>query len=291
MQEGRSEPIRHPRADAYAVLMNGIPLPSGSVPEPGETALIPVVVSYASDTPRHDAAFTEELRELAENAAVFIRDAGLDARWVNAAAPDADARDLVSHAAGVVVLGGADVDPAMYGAAPDGTWMDSSDAAADAFEAALMREALERGIPLFTICRGTQLLNVVRGGTLVQDLGAGIHREPNQDMVTHPVAVHPDTRLAGVLGAGAHDVRSGHHQAVERLGEGLVVGAVAPDGVVEAIELPDAGWVIGVQWHPEDVVSEPSQLRLLLADFAAAARSAAAPGAVSEPGREAAELV
>ncbi|WP_344738365.1 gamma-glutamyl-gamma-aminobutyrate hydrolase family protein [Microbacterium awajiense] len=257
--------------------MSGIPEASGSVTEPGAHAMIPVVVSYASETTRHDAAFTRELRELAENASIFLRRAGLEARWVNAAAPDAGTRELVERAAGVIVLGGADVDPALYDATPDGTWMDSSDASADAFEAALMREAIARDMPLFTICRGTQLLNVVRGGTLVQDLGSGIHREPNDDMVTHAVAVHPDTRLAGVLGAGAHDVRSGHHQAIDRLGDGVVVSAVAPDGVVEAIELPDARWAIGVQWHPEEVASDPSQLRRLLADFArAAARPAAA---------------
>ncbi|GAA0499333.1 gamma-glutamyl-gamma-aminobutyrate hydrolase family protein [Microbacterium aurantiacum] len=237
---------------------------------------IPVIVSYSSETPRHDAAFADELRALAAGAATAIAEAGLEARWVNAAAPHSDAHDLLATAHGVIVLGGADVDPSLYGATPDGAWMDSADAAADAFEAALLREALERGVPVFTICRGTQLLNVVRGGTLVQDLGAGIHREPNQDMVTHPVAVHPGTRLAAVLGTGTRDVRSGHHQAVDALGEGLVVSATAPDGVIEAIEGRDtgrdAGWVVGVQWHPEDAGSDPAQLRLLLADFAAAAR-------------------
>lgn len=274
--------------------MTGTPQASDAAVEGADHALIPVIVSYVSETPRHDAAFAQELRELADNAAIFFDDAGLAARWVNAAAPDADARALVAQAAGVIVLGGADVDPAMYGATPDGTWMDSSDAGADAFESALMREALERDIPLFTICRGTQLLNVVLGGSLVQDLGSGIHREPNDDMVTHTVAVHPDTRLAAVLGAGAHDVRSGHHQAIDRLGEGVVVSAVAPDGVVEAIELPEARWAIGVQWHPEEVASEPTQLRRLLADFAAAAAAPVAPvpaTSAAGPGVEAAELV
>lgn len=234
--------------------------------------MIPVVVSYASQTPRHDAAFAAELRALAEGAAAAIAAAGLEARWVNAAAPDADPSDLVAGARGVIVLGGADVDPAMYGATPEGAWLDSTDAAADAFEAALVRGALDRGVPLFTICRGTQLLNVVCGGTLVQDLGDGMHREPNQDMVTHPVEIHAGTHLAEVLGGGAHEVRSGHHQAVGTLGTGLVVSAIAPDGVVEAIEGQDARWIVGVQWHPEEAESDPAQLRLLLADFASAAR-------------------
>ncbi|MEV8272326.1 gamma-glutamyl-gamma-aminobutyrate hydrolase family protein [Microbacterium sp. NPDC077184] len=233
---------------------------------------VPILVSYSSKTPRHDAAFAEELRTLAEGAAIAIAEAGLEARWVNAAAPHADARDLAATARGVIVLGGADVDPALYGATANGTWMDSADAAADTFEADLMRAAIERDLPLFTICRGTQLLNVVCGGTLIQDLGAGIHREPNQDMVTHPVDIHVGTRLAAVLGSGIRDVRSGHHQAVDALGVGLIVSATAPDGVVEAIESADDRWILGVQWHPEDAGSDPVQLRLLLADFAAAAR-------------------
>ncbi|MDZ8160750.1 gamma-glutamyl-gamma-aminobutyrate hydrolase family protein [Microbacterium aquimaris] len=260
--------------------MNGPTLPAQL---PAEHAMIPVVVSYASETARHDAAFADELRALAQGAARAISATGLDARWVNAAAPDADADDLVAAARGVIVLGGADVDPALYGAHPDGAWMDSADAAADAFEAALIGGALERGVPLLTICRGTQLLNVVCGGTLIQDLGDGMHREPNQDMVTHPVEIHAGTHLAEVLGAGAHDVRSGHHQAVGTLGTGLVVSAIAPDGVVEAIEGQDARWIVGVQWHPEEAESDPAQLQLLLADFASAARESGP--IVDEPAR------
>ncbi len=233
-----------------------------------------VVVSYSSSTPRHDARFARDLRALADVAGAAALEAGLDVRWVNAAAPDLPARDLVDAAQGVIVLGGADVDPAMYGVEPDGAWMASSDAAADAFESALMRSALDAGKPLFTICRGTQLLNVVRGGTLVQDLGAGMHRDPDPaaPMATHAVEVRAGTRLAGILGAGSCDIRSGHHQAVDRLGDGLVVSATASDGVVEAIELPGEAWVVGVQWHPEDPAADPAPLRALLAGFARALR-------------------
>jgi putative glutamine amidotransferase len=235
-----------------------------------------VVVSYSSETPRHDAEFARELRELAAGAAAAAAEVGIALRWVNAAAPDAEAAALVAGAAGVIVLGGADVDPAMYGDAPDGTHVGSMDAAADAFEAGLMRCALAAGTPLLTICRGTQLLNVVLGGSLVQDLGQGMHVVDEVPMITHPVRVHAGTRLAGIVGAGTHDIRSGHHQAVNRLGDGHVVSATAPDGVIEAIELPDA-WVIGVQWHPEDVGGDPAPLRALLTDFARAAVVVPAP--------------
>ena len=234
---------------------------------------LPVVVSYSSATPRHAEDFARELRELADIAGAAAREAGLDVTWVNAAAPDAAAADLVSRAAGVIVLGGADVDPAMYGESPAGTWTESTDAAADAFEIELIRAAIDGSLPLFAICRGTQLLNVALGGSLVQDLGAGIHRDPDPDvpMVTHDVGVRAGTRLASILGAGAHGIRSGHHQAVDRLADGLVVSATAPDGVVEAIELPGDAWVVGVQWHPEDAGADPVPLRALLAAFAAAA--------------------
>jgi len=235
---------------------------------------IPVVVSYSSSTPRHTADFAGELRELAAVAGAAARDAGLDVTWVNAAEPGTAAADLVSRTAAVIVLGGADVDPAGYGQAPAGTWMDQSDAAADAFEIALVRATIDAGLPLFAICRGTQLLNVALGGSLVQDLGAGMHRDPDPavPMVTHAVDVRAGTRLAGILGAGAHDIRSGHHQAVDRLADGLVVSATAPDGVVEAVELPGEAWVVGVQWHPEDPAADPAPLRALLAALAIAAR-------------------
>lgn len=234
-----------------------------------------VVISYSSETPRHDADFAAELRELAAGAAAAAAEAGIPLRWVNAAAPDAEPAALAAEAGGVIVLGGADVDPAMYGEAPDGTHTGSMDAAADAFEGGLMRCALDAGIPLFTICRGTQLLNVVLGGSLVQDLGQGMHVIDETPMITHPVEVRAGTRLADIIGAGAHDIRSGHHQAVDRLGDGLVVSATAPDGVIEAIELPGA-WVVGVQWHPEDAGGDPGPLRALLADFARAAAAAPA---------------
>ena len=181
---------------------------------------------------------------------------------------------------------GEGIDPALYGQAPAGAHVRSMDAAADMFECELMRRALDAGRPLLTICRGMQLLNVVLGGTLVQDLGEGIHVRDDVPMISHPVHVHPGTRLAGIVGAGAHDIRSGHHQAVDRLGAGLAVSATAPDGVIEAVELPGA-WVVGVQWHPEDAGADPAPFRSLLADFARAAadapRSGPAPPAPAQP--------
>lgn len=235
--------------------------------------MIPVVMSYSSSTPRHDAEFAAELRELAGHAGAAAAEAGLAVTWVNAADPHALASDLVAAADGVIVLGGADVDPAGYGAEIDGAHAESMDAAADAFEGALMRGAIDAGKPVFAICRGAQLLNVVRGGTLVQDLGHGMHVLPDVMMVDHDVEVHTRTRLADIIGGGTHEIRSGHHQAVDRVGDGLVVSAHAPDGCVEAVELQGEAWVVGVQWHPEDAGADRAQLQALLADFARAARA------------------
>ena len=245
--------------------------------------MIPVVMSYSSATPRHDAEFAAELRELAGHAGNAAAAAGLDVTWVNAADPAGSAAELVARAAGVIVLGGADVDPSGYGAEVDGAHVASMDASADEFEGALMRAAVAAGVPLLAICRGEQLLNVVYGGTLVQDLGHGMHVQPDVMMVDHSVDVRAGTRLAGIIGAGRHDIRSGHHQAIDRVGEGLVVSATAPDGCIEAVELPGDAWVVGVQWHPEDAGADPAQLQALLADFARATRAPRAARPAGSP--------
>lgn len=252
------------------------------------------LVSYSSASPRHSERFARTLRGLAEGAARAAGEVGLDVAWVNAsegfADAEAEASARVDAASGVIVLGGADVDPALYGEQPDGAHLDSADAGADWFEAALIRQAIAQGKPVFAICRGAQVLNVALGGTLVQDLGTGVHTRPEPEgaepesaepesaepeipapgMLEHEVSVAPGSRLAQIVGAGVHTVRSSHHQAVDQPGDGLVVTARAADGVVEAVELPGA-WVIGVQWHPEDAGADPAMLRALLADFARAA--------------------
>ena len=170
--------------------------------------------------------------------------------------PPAAAGDDDTHAAaesvvdaldGLVLAGGADVDPSRYGAersprtgppAPE----------RDAWELALIEAALVSGTPLLGICRGMQLLNVALGGTLVQHLDG--HAEVVGVFGGHPVKPVPGT-LYGDIAPEETTVPTYHHQAVDRLGEGLVPSAYAADGTVEAVELPPADWVLGVQWHPE----------------------------------------
>ena len=161
---------------------------------------------------------------------------------------------------GLLLTGGADVDPVHYGA-PDRPPTLTIAPDRDAYELALARGALERGLPILAICRGVQLLNVAAGGTLVQDIPsqrpspvAHAVREPETAMA-HQVRVVPESRLAAILqpeGAKAIDVNSRHHQAVDRVAPGFVVSAVAPDGIVEAIERPVGSFCVGVQWHPEN---------------------------------------
>ena len=159
-----------------------------------------------------------------------------------------DLESLISRLDGVCLSGGPDLDPEAYGSRERHAELGPTEPSLDAFELALARAALERGMPLLGICRGAQALNVACGGTLHQHLPG--HRQSDPGCTTsHEVEVLPRTRLAGLIGAGAYAVNSFHHQAVDRLGDGLHVAALAPDGTVEAVE--GAGFALGVQWHAE----------------------------------------
>jgi putative glutamine amidotransferase len=166
---------------------------------------------------------------------------------------DADVEGMIEHLDGLVLSGGADLDPALYGQEPDEN-LQSLEPDRDEWEMDLFAAARTRDIPVLAICRGFQLVNVAFGGTLVQhvelDEGSG-HPQWNVDghTATHEVNVVPDTMISTLL-PSRWSVNSLHHQTVERLGEGLTASATAPDGVVEAFETPE-GDLLAVQWHPE----------------------------------------
>ncbi|MDV3125229.1 gamma-glutamyl-gamma-aminobutyrate hydrolase family protein [Mycobacterium sp. 21AC1] len=155
---------------------------------------------------------------------------------------------------GLVVTGGPDVDPAWYGQAPHAT-TDQPARARDEWEFALIKGALGRGIPVLGVCRGAQLLNIALGGTLHQHLpeviGHTHHQKGNAVFGTSAVRTVAGTRLAGLIGESS-DAQCYHHQAIDRIGDGLIVSASDTDGVIEAVELPGADFVLGVQWHPEE---------------------------------------
>jgi putative glutamine amidotransferase len=154
---------------------------------------------------------------------------------------------------GLVLTGGADVDPRHYDAAPDErTGPLRPDR--DEWELALVAAALQRDIPLLGVCRGMQVLAVALGGTLVQHLPEVVGNESHRPTVgahgRHAVRLAADSRLAALLGERT-DVATYHHQAVDRLPDSVHATGWADDGTVEAFELRAAGWAIGVQWHPE----------------------------------------
>jgi gamma-glutamyl-gamma-aminobutyrate hydrolase PuuD len=154
---------------------------------------------------------------------------------------------------GIVFSGGADVDPSRYGADAHPE-TDSPQAHRDAGELALLRSALEHDLPVLAVCRGFQLLNVARGGDLVQHLpdevGHDAHKEVPGVFSVHPVEVKEGTQLASLIGSRS-EVSSHHHQALGRVGEGLAQTAWAQDGTLEAVEDPSRRFAVGVQWHPE----------------------------------------
>lgn len=154
---------------------------------------------------------------------------------------------------GLVLAGGADVDPARYGAKRDAhTGPARPDR--DAWEIALARTALDRGMPLLAICRGMQVLNVALGGDLLQHLPDSVGNDTHCPTVgehgRHPVRLSGHTKVGELLGGNA-TVATYHHQGVDRLGSGLVATGWAEDGTVEAVERDGRAWVVGVQWHPE----------------------------------------
>jgi putative glutamine amidotransferase len=190
--------------------------------------------------------------------------------------PGAAAAALLAGVRGLVLTGGEDVDPALYGAAPHPE-LGRLQAARDATEIALVRAARERALPTLAICRGIQLLNVALGGTLVQDLPAERPTAVAHDQRagraerTHPVTAAAGSRLAAALGAERLEVNSIHHQAVRDLAPALAATAHAPDGLVEGAESRDpAWWAVAVQWHPEELTDGPEGWdRSLFAAFAA----------------------
>ena len=145
---------------------------------------------------------------------------------------------------GLVLTGGGDVDPSLYGAQPNPQTKHVF-RERDELERDLIEEAQRKGLPILGICRGLQMLNVVRGGTLRQHIER--HKE-----VEHLVRTEPESKIAACVGTEDYPVNSRHHQCIDRVGSELKVTARAEDGVIEAVEDPNRAFVVAVQWHPED---------------------------------------
>jgi putative glutamine amidotransferase len=194
-----------------------------------------------------------------------------------------DAARLIERVDGLVLTGGEDVDPALYGARR-GLLTDEPHAARDACEIALIHAAHARRVPTLAICRGIQVLNVALGGTLIQDIAserpaALPHAQDGARQArVHDVSFTAGSALARTLGAERIRVNSMHHQSVDRVGEGLVVTGTAPDGIIEGVEWTgEDWWMLAVQWHPEELDQTPEDWdRTLFVAFAHAVTGSSA---------------
>lgn len=166
---------------------------------------------------------------------------------------------------GLLLGGGADIDPGLYGGDPQ--VHGPLDPARDRYERPLLENALVRGLPVLAICRGTQLMNAVLGGNLHQDLSELRHRTPDRHtaLAVRPITITPGSRLHGILGVGRCRVNSLNHQGIDRPGSGLRVVAENPDRLVQAVEADGEAFVMGVQWHPEYMPQHRIQQRLFRA--------------------------
>ncbi len=195
---------------------------------------------------------------------------GLPLLLPTSASGTADPGALLDRVEALLLSGGADLDPASYGAAPDPRTTNTR-RARDDFEIALTRAAIDRGMPVLGICRGSQILNVARGGGLIQHLDdAEMHLETPGRFSEHRVRLDPGSLAAEAAGAIEIDAHSHHHQGLGPLGEGLrASGWAEPGGAIEAIELDGEGgaWALGILWHTEE---EP--MSAVIASFCAAAQ-------------------
>ncbi len=184
----------------------------------------------------------------------------------------------------LLLSGGEDVDPALYGAPPSRA-LGSVDRSRDGFEIALFRAARDRGLPVLGICRGLQVINVAMGGTLWQDLPSErpgpVSHDPGgpRNARAHPVRLAPGSRVAEALGANALTPNSFHHQGIRDLAPGLVASGWAADGLIEAVETDGReGWLLAVQWHPEEMHADAgAPERGLFAALVAASASERTP--------------
>lgn len=186
-------------------------------------------------------------------------------------------RQMYEQADGVLLSGGSDIDPALFGeeAHPETYGIDAD---RDHVEVALTQWAMQDDKPAFFICRGIQVQNVALGGTLIQDIPTqwkannllehrGHKIGAARDQVLHEVCVEPNCKLASIIGAGDIGTNSFHHQALGRIGAGLIITSRAPDGIIESVEAPDKRWFVGVQWHPEEMTAGRADMMSLFQSF------------------------
>jgi putative glutamine amidotransferase len=185
--------------------------------------------------------------------------------------------EIFSRLDGVFLTGGVDVEPSNYGE-PKLPICGVTDPDRDAVESALLRFAIDKHLPVLAVCRGLQILNVVCGGTLYQDVKSQVPAamkhdyfptpsNPSRKYLAHDVTIKPSTRLGSILGSAVVPVNSMHHQAIKELGKGLLPNAFAPDGIIEGVEGTNGQYLIAVQWHPEELTETQPEMKRLFSTF------------------------
>ena len=254
--------------NAYVTVVEVIPADPG--PRTGPRVAVLVSLNFPDLT----EPVAELVRRFTRTALEALAARGADWRLVDTSAPLPEVASVLDTDA-VLLLGGGDVDTEVYDVSGPAPHEYGVDVAADEFCIDSIRSAVDADIPLLGFCRGSQLLNVAFGGTLIPHIeGDGVHHGPHGDdlFVDEPVTVEAGSRLAAILGRTEIVVRNGHHQAVADVAPALRRAAVARDGVVEAVEHPDR-WAVGVQWHPEDDLGSPEDLDALVDALLATAAS------------------
>lgn len=236
------------------------------------------VYRYQSPADSLIAAKSLALMALTESYLTAVQQAGGIPVMIPLGLDEADLQQLLAQVDGVLLPGGGDVDPTFYHQ-PLSDQIKRMDPDRDRVEIWAAQTAVAQQKPLLAICRGHQILNVALGGSLWADLGSQAPGATNHDFdgshprnfIAHSVAIRAESRLARYVGEGETAVNSLHHQAIRDLAPGLTVTATAPDGIIEAVELPDHPFAIGVQWHPEWLVADDPAMLRLFEGFVAAA--------------------
>lgn len=214
-----------------------------------------------------------------KNAAAIERAGGLPV-LIPSTLQEETLRAIYERLDAVLLPGGSDINPAAYQAEAHPK-LGQTDNARDKMELAMAKWALADDLPLLGICRGIQLLNVAMGGSLVQDIPStiesdlrhDIHRDEPRNTFLHDVQVDADSHLAQILGVSELRVNSLHHQALREVAPNAKIVAKAPDGIVEAIEVPSKSFVMAVQWHPEDLLDDDERMEKLFVAFIQAAQT------------------
>ena len=249
-----------------------LPVTNSSLPQ--DAPVVAVVVSL--NTPGTSAEIAQLVDRFRSCALDELNAVGARIVLFDSSAAHLDDAHEVDKVDGVLFLGGGDVDPTLYGhheSVPNAYGVDRR---ADDYAMGIIRATIARDAPLLCICRGSQLLNVTLGGDLIPDiqpheLHRGSRGEPT--FKDEAVSLTPGSKIHHIYGVDRLIVRSGHHQAVNTVAPRLVVTARADDGVVEGTELPEASWVVGIQWHPEDSDGSARDRRLLFSAFMDAVRA------------------